>query len=49
MPNSEKGSEARVFLDFSDRKMAAKDFEEGLLAGFSSEVQGKRQVLRDLL
>ncbi len=31
MPGDEKGSEAKVFIDLSDRKMAEKDFEEGLL------------------
>lgn len=31
MRGDEKGSEAKVFLDLSDRKMAEKDFEEGLL------------------
>jgi len=31
MPGDEKGSDAEVFIDLSDRKMAEKDFEEGLL------------------
>jgi quinoprotein glucose dehydrogenase len=31
MPAEGKGGESKVFLDFSDRNMAEKDFEEGLL------------------
>ncbi|MFK5922312.1 MAG: PQQ-dependent sugar dehydrogenase [Verrucomicrobiota bacterium] len=31
MPSDDKGNESKVFLDLSDRKMAEKDFEEGLL------------------
>lgn len=31
LPGDGKGGEAKVFLDFSNRQMAEKDFEEGLL------------------
>lgn len=31
MPADETGSDTKVFIDLSDRKMAEKDFEEGLL------------------